>query len=156
MNTATVYALLSNRDKSTVECVLDHFSPKRIPCTAEYEYPQYSSDPLFVAKSDFAILKALEEQCCEAYSIYWSGGDGCWESSVIQAIAIYTDDGSVIFGLVVPWHLATTALRELQNCFGVQWGVITGDEFPPDSRSSFIWLCEHAKNARVLNGKLIE
>lgn len=155
MTTFIVYALTYDRTRKGVERVLDHFIVLRRPCTDEYEYPQYADAPERVYMDDVSILDRIETENNASYSLYWNVIESKDDFRVEQAIVVYTSDGAVLIGMVVPETHATSTLVTFQREFAVPWGLITGDECPTDSAIQFQDICKNADLPHIAEGELI-
>ena len=155
MNTLSVYMLLNDRRAESLQRLLRHFAPYRIRCTDEYEYPQYHDKPECVYFDDASLMAQLEVDEHASYIVYWNVEEQDSEIRVEQTIANYTDDGGVIFGIVVSASDAMSALEQLSRMFGARWGLVTGDECPPMSASQFRQLCREATLPRIVDGILL-
>jgi len=155
MTTVTVYALTFDRSRQEVERLLNHFSVRRSACAAEYEYPEYSHSPECVYTDDGSILDRLETDKNASYSLYWDVVESKGDFSVEQEIVFYTDDGGVIFGVVVLEPLARSILEEFQTAFGPKWAMITGDECPPLTSLQFKDVCYNSEVPKICEGQLV-
>lgn len=152
MEIVLVDALVGDRTRSTVERFQRHFATTIRSCAAEYEFPQYADRPEITYHDDRAILDRLEQNRFATYLLYWDVVEPVVNFNAEQLIAVYTGDGSVIFGVATPEFQATTILKELQEKFGSKWGMLTGEECPPDRDAEFQERCVNACLPRIIAG----
>jgi hypothetical protein len=79
-----VYVLCRNRSTVVGLEFLDAFVPSRKPVADEFLYPEFGADPQTFYHTPDEVMRRLEAEPQESYSIYWDGGDSGWPSSIAE------------------------------------------------------------------------
>ncbi|MEZ5987332.1 MAG: hypothetical protein R3B94_15405 [Hyphomonas sp.] len=141
-----VYALSTRRAAIDVQKFLDDFLPHRRELAGEYPVPQYSEKPNYVFSYVGDLLSFLESHQTDSYSVYWEATDSV--SPIEQAMAFFTTDGYLIYGVVVDEALAAEYSRTLKVYLGAAVGVIDEEHVPPDTGAEFIQYVELIESDR--------
>jgi len=141
--TQEYYVLGANRSARLVCAFLDCFLPRRTAFIEEYPVPECADQPMFVLQTEQEILTYLEEHPSEPYGLYWNDAD---PASAGQAMAFYTRDGKLIFGLADQEEVVTAKLQELVSFVGSSYVLRGSEQRPPETASEFIALCKEQAN----------
>lgn len=135
--TQEFYALSNDRRASAVRRYLAQFLPNRISGYSEYPVPENSDAPQHLLRTESEILEYLERHPNEPYGLYWRDAG----TSPTLAMAFYTCDGHVIFGLAADTPQPTTTLKALADSVGARYSMLGWEQRPPETAREFIALC---------------
>jgi hypothetical protein len=140
--TQELYAFTSNRSAEFVLRLLDKALPQRMPVAQDYPVPESSDHPTQIFKSDLEILCHLERHSEEPYGIYWNDASA---GSRLQAMAFYTRDGGLIFGIAGNFPDPESSLKALGSLVGAKFMRFGWEQRPPDTASEFIAQCSGSR-----------
>ncbi|OAI55967.1 hypothetical protein AYO47_02280 [Planctomyces sp. SCGC AG-212-M04] len=146
-----VYVLCADRSFRTGKTFLDSFAPSRRPVTDELPFPELSDSPVVCLKDADEAIRRLESENNEGYSLHWSCED---DQPFPHAMLVFTEDGSMIAGLVVPEEEAAGLLSKIAKVVSGRFGYITGEGRPPDSTEAFINICRRSTIPTLVDGEL--
>ena len=151
MELLEVYVVSGTRSKATYVAFLDTFLPHRRALAEEFPFPEFTDPPQNVYLDPEELMERLELEPNQSYSLYWQ----CDESSQgLQAMLIFTCDQAMIAGLVVPTGTEGRILLEIANVVKGQFGLVTTENFPPETSAEFIDLCRTSTLIALVDGRL--
>ena len=153
MERIEIYVLSSERTSKLVCRFLELSAPERTEAAEDYPWPQYADDPKHVYDSSNELLRALERDSHEPYSVYWHvDGDG----AVQTAMVFFTTDGCVIVGIAVLANAVAPWFEKMAKAVGGEYGYVDCEAPPPDTRDDFIRLCNASDQTRLIAGEVIQ
>ena len=145
MNNVTAVVLIDSRRADVAQRALDFFVPQREVQAEEFEYPQYAETPEAIYANAEQVMSRLEASQLPYY-LAWK------DPRQVDAFVIYTEGADMIIGVATHPSESAKLLRKLQEVTGAGWGMIIGEDYPPDVAHDFMSACEEATGPRVLNG----
>lgn len=136
--TNELYALGDDRSPEAVLRFLDHFLPEREVFTDEFPIPAFSDNPTRVFVTDRELIEYLGANMSVPYSVYWNDRT---PGSFRQAMAFYTTDGKIIYGLAV-LNAGQDDLNELAEFVRAGYARMGDESPPPDVSTDFITQCK--------------
>jgi len=146
-----VYVLCADRSFRTGMNFLGSFAPSRRPVSDEFPFPEFSDSPVVCLKDPNEAIRRLESEKNEGYALHWSCED---DQPSSQAMLVFTDDGSMIAGLVVTPQKAAGVLSKIAKVVSGRFGYITMEGRPPDSTEAFIDICRRSTIPAIVDGVL--
>lgn len=127
-----VYVLARDRSEPVATRFLDAFVPDRDPVASEYEFPQYSPEPVVTFATAVEAIRYCVARPAEPQSFYFGnrGSEPAW------AMLFFTCDGGLILGLSVA-EGEQEALAALKEHAGSGVGYIDFESPPPDTVTEF-------------------
>lgn len=144
-----VYVLCETRSKEFALAFLDFFTPNRESTSEDYPLPQYADAPAHIFTESTDLLAALERDAAQEYSLYWDNNDG---DNISQSMLFYTCDGNLIVGISAPEEAAARWLQQMSSFSGGQYGYVSYDAPPPESKSEFMDKCKASLGLRLIEG----
>ncbi len=89
---------LPSREKKSLRDFLENFGRDFISLIDEYQYPEYSSNPLFITKDIDYMLSYLIKNKEASYALYWRNRYYT-ENGIFNLFVSFTDDGYLVGGL---------------------------------------------------------
>ena len=121
---------------------------------SEYEFPQYTDEPLGVYSSATDLIEKLIKNPNEPYSIYWNNPQN---GSVSNGMLFFTSDGRLIIGISVktdkPGEIANY-LQKLSKAVHGKFGYSAFEEPPPDTVQDFVDLVKASALPKIVEGSL--
>ena len=127
--------LAPDRSVEKVNAFLDHFLPHRNVSTTEFFVLESSAAPEKVFHSEREIMAYLEEHPEEPYGLYWNDAN---MGSFDVAMAFYTSDGQVIYGLAFSTQDPAGLLGEMEAFVGTTYSLRDYGGRPPSCSEEFI------------------
>jgi hypothetical protein len=146
-----VYVLCRNRSTVVGLEFLDAFVPSRKPVADEFLYPEFGAGPQTFYHTPDEVMRRLEAEPQESYSIYWDGGDSGY---ALQGMLFYTEDGAMVAGLVTAGTNYSEPLLDVTNIVGGRFGFITSENRPPDTQTQFISTCRDSVLTSLVDGQI--
>lgn len=150
MDSIEVYVLCGDRTSNTADRFLTSFASSRTPAAIDFPFPEYADIPEVLFTDTPELIRQLEFDRRESYSIYWNVVDGISD----QAMLFFTKDGGMIAGLGGLYLPPKEALLSLQDNVDGKFGYVTSGSCPPGSMAEFILICEHSTLPNLFNGDL--
>ncbi len=151
MDPTEIYVLCESRSAELAKRFLDSCLPTRTPVADEYPFPEYVDEPSDTFQTPNELMRRLESDKHESYSIYW---DAASNNGPRQAMLFYTEDGAMIAGIGGP----SVSLGETLSCVAKQvngrFGFITSGSCPPETSEAFIAICRESTLANIFEGQL--
>ncbi|MGC3970164.1 MAG: hypothetical protein QM775_23400 [Pirellulales bacterium] len=126
--------LAESRTETAISAFLAHFAPEHEESADEYLIPRRTDAPQRI----FHTASEMIAYCCshlsEPQSVYWQRiGDG----DPAHAMAFFTSDARLIFGLSVSEDAAEHYFAELRRHAHSDIGYITFESPPPETAAEF-------------------
>jgi hypothetical protein len=139
------YFLSTDRTAEGVERFLAAYLPRNHGVHDEYLLPEFADES--AARLTFADAKSiagyLELHPDESYGLYWGSSDA--SQPYTMAMAFYTIDGNIIFGLAAWTDDPCRVLESLAAGFGAAHGYYTCESRPPDTTAEFLEICRRSR-----------
>ncbi|MBL8809962.1 MAG: hypothetical protein JNM43_07290 [Planctomycetaceae bacterium] len=150
-NCLEAYVLCSDRSAEVVAAFLNVIAPKRKSVHLDFPFPQFSDAPTRVFEGAEPLIVHLLEQADYEYSIYWD----CFDNVLCgQVMLFFTADGGLIAGIANFSISPTDALSTVMQVARGEFGYVTCDSPPPESREEFIEVSRRAEGARIIDGRI--
>lgn len=143
MMTEEIYFLVDDRSLTSVESFLNQFLPHRENAAdPPFPYPELSPNPFTMFESEIELIRALANDPREIYGLYWRSN-----SSFRRAMAFFTNDGKIIFGIADSFPDRESAMHEIAGLLGATCFRFGWEQRPPDSAGEFEKECFRAGNS---------
>ncbi|WP_018694169.1 hypothetical protein [Algicola sagamiensis] len=153
MNTVEVYVLCKSRSFILAHKFLNQFAPSRECSHEDFPFPEYTDTPSQVYKCVEDVLRELESNQTESYSLYW---DVIAHDYLNSVMLFFTDDGGMIAGIAVSEGYETKVINDLTKTVSGEYGYVSYENVPPSSSEEFIRICNSSNHLRVVAGKVLE
>lgn len=150
MELLEVYVLCESRSATAAHAFLETFLPERTPLP-EYPFPELVDLPVEMIRSPEELILRLEIESCESYSLHWNSTSN---QGPRQAMLFYSEDGSMVAGLVVCSSEVDESLLKLAQRVNGRFGYISGDQPPPATSAGLIEICLESTLPCIVDGKL--
>ena len=150
MNPIEVYVLSKERSAETADRFLEQLAPERSPVASDFPFPEFVDEPSIVFDSPGDLIRRLEIDAGESYSIYWNVIRGIAD----QVMLFFTPDGGMIVGLGGPHVSAENAFSAMQKIVHGKYGYMTSGSCPPNSYEEFVSLCERSTLTNLFDGRI--
>jgi hypothetical protein len=148
MDPFEIYVLCGERSAAVAGRFLAEFAPKRISVATDFPFPEFVDEPRIVFAEPNELIRQLEIETSESYSIYWNVERGVAD----QVMLFFTDDGGMIVGLGGPQIPAKIAFPAIQKIVNGKYGYVTNGCSPPSSIDEFVSLCERSTLVNLFDG----
>ena len=145
------YVLCQNRSTVLGLEFLNTFVPRRTPVADEFPYPELTESPLAIYQTAEDVMRRLELETEENYALYWDGDENQYAS---QGMLFFTKDGGMIAGLALTGKYYAKTLLDIANVVGGQFGIITSENRPPDTKAEFIDMCRKSTLPSLVDGQI--
>ncbi len=150
MNPLEVYVLCRVRSAELANRFLAEFAPERSPVASEFPFPEFVDEPSIVFDNPSDLIRQLEKDGSESYSIYWNVNRGISE----QVMLFFTTDGGMIIGLGGPHVSADKAFSAMRKTVDGEYGFMTSGSCPPNTCDDFVSLCEKSTLTSLFDGRV--
>lgn len=151
MDEREIYVLCNKRNRDEALQILDHFIPQRRELAEDYPFPRFTEAPDKVFYNTKEIMKQLETHPDEEYALYWENSA---EEVPRQSILVYTEDGALVVGFVVPENVEEEWLKKIALFTEGKYGFSAFEEYPPSTIPEFIARVKRDPFLRLDEGKL--
>ncbi len=151
MDPTEIYVLCESRSAQLAKCFLDVCLPSRNPLADEYPFPEYVDEPSDTFQTSEELMRRLEKDEHESYSIYW---DAASNDGNRQAMLFYTEDGAMIAGIGGPNVGLDETLLYVAKQVNGRFGYITSGSCPPETIEAFIDICRKSTLTNLFEGQL--
>ena len=152
MEIREIYVLCKERSEKLAIDFLNKLLPEREAVAENYPYPEYSDDPKYIYDDSEELIKVLERNENESYSLYWNDSS---DGEVKSAMIFFTEDGGMIAGITIPYDDGDAWLSKLSDIVGGKYGYVSFDSPPPETRVEFIACCEKSDQIRLVGGEVV-
>ena len=151
MDATEVYVLCGSRTARVAANFLDGCLPSRTEVAEEYPFPEFADLPSMTFHSAEELMRRLETETEEEYSIYWNNSA---RHGPRQAMLFYTSDGAMIAGVGGPDTTWSDTIARVANRVGGRYAYVTSGSRPPETREAFIRMCREATMTNLYKGRL--
>jgi hypothetical protein len=145
-----IYVLSNKRSAEIALTFLEEFGPHRTPVACDFPFPEFVDEPTIVFNEPSELIRRLEQENGESYSIYWNVDQGIAD----QVMLFFTADGEMIVGLGGPHVSIEAAFAAMQKIVSGRFGYVTSGTCPPSSKEEFVSLCERSTLTNLFDGKI--
>lgn len=150
MDPFEIYVLCSERSAAMAGRFLADFAINRIQVATDFPFPEFIEEPRIVFTDPNELIRQLETESSESYSIYWNVERGVAD----QVMLFFTEDGGMIAGLGGPKIPAEVAFSAMQKTVNGKYGYVTSGSSPPTSIDAFVSLCERSTLVNLFDGEV--
>lgn len=150
MDPVEIYVLSSERSAKMAGGFLAEFALYRKPVAIDFPFPEFVEEPRFVFTDPIDLIRQLEKDRGESYSLYWNVDRGVAD----QVMLFFTKDGGMIVGLGGPRISAEFAFSAIQKIVDGRFGYVTSGSCPPSSIGEFVSICKESTLASLFEGEI--
>ena len=133
-----IYFLGHSRSREAVESfICEYLERPYLLMDPPFHIPELSDNPRVVFECERELLDFLAVTVDECYGLYW--GD---KTSSNQAMAFFTLDGCIIFGVAGFFENAVIAMENIALRWKFQFYRLGWEQQPPDSAEEFRLSCK--------------
>jgi hypothetical protein len=145
-----IYVLSCKRSSEIASRFLDELAPERYPVAIDFPFPEFSDKPEIIFGKPEDLIRHLEVEVGESYSIYWNVRRGI----AALVMVFFLKDGGMIVGLGGPMVPAEQGFSSMQRTVQGRFGYITSGSCPPSTKEEFISICRGSTLLNLCDGRI--